>query len=150
MNRSEFDTTEIKEKLIYYVLSVLRTESDPSDDRLKEIISEVIGIDKNTAELPLEDKRFLAQNVFNSLRRLDVIEPLMEDPSVTEIMVNGPDKVFYERGGRLYKSDIRFKDAESLKTVISCFFSIIDCLTMDKPIFPQPTIIIFISLPFYY
>ncbi|MBP5180606.1 MAG: CpaF family protein [Clostridiales bacterium] len=123
MNRSEFDTTEIKEKLIYYVLSVLRTESDPSDDRLKEIISEVIGIDKNTAELPLEDKRFLAQNVFNSLRRLDVIEPLMEDPSVTEIMVNGPDKVFYERGGKLYKSDIRFKDAESLKTVISCFFA---------------------------
>ena len=45
MTQSICDTSEIKEKLIYYVLSVLRTESDPSDDRLKEIISEVIGID---------------------------------------------------------------------------------------------------------
>lgn len=123
MIQSTFDTAEIKEKLIYYVLSVLRTESDPTDDRLKQIISEVIGIDENSAGLPLEQKRELAQSVFNSLRRLDVIEPLMEDPTITEIMVNGPDKVFYERGGKLYKTDIRFKDAESLKTVISCFFA---------------------------
>lgn len=124
MNQSTFDTSEeIKEKLVYYVLSVLRAEQDPSDDRLKEIISEVIGIDQSTAQLPLEQKRTLAQSVFNSLRRLDVIEPLMEDPTITEIMVNGPDKVFYERGGKLYKTDIRFKDKEALKTVISCFFA---------------------------
>lgn len=123
MNQSTFDTSEIKEKLVYYVLSVLRSESDPSDERLKDIIAEVIGIDQSTATLPLEQKRALAQSVFNSLRRLDVIEPLMEDPSITEIMVNGPEKVFYERAGKLYKTDIRFKDAESLKTVISCFFA---------------------------
>ena len=123
MNQSEYEITEIKDKLVYYVLSVLNTEADPSDDKLKEIISEVIGIDSSTGSLPLEQKRALALSVFNSLRRLDVIEPLMEDPSITEIMVNGPDKVFYEKGGKLYKTDIRFKDAESLKTVISCFFA---------------------------
>lgn len=123
MTQSGFDTSEIKEKLIYYILNVLRTEPDPSDDRLKEIISEVIGMDKTSSGLSLEEKRNLASSVFNSLRRLDVIEPLMEDPTVTEIMVNGPDKVFYERSGKLYKSDIKFKDAESLKTVISCFFA---------------------------
>lgn len=123
MNQSEYEISDIKDKLVYYVLSVLNTEADPTDDRLKEIISEVIGIDSSTSSLPLERKRSLAQSVFNSLRRLDVIEPLMEDPSITEIMVNGPDKVFYEKGGKLYKTDIRFKDAESLKTVISCFFA---------------------------
>lgn len=123
MNQSEYDITQIKDKLVYYVLNVINTEADPSDDRLKEIISEVIGIDSSTSTLPLEQKRILAQSVFNSLRRLDVIEPLMEDPSITEIMVNGPDKIFYEKGGKLYKTDIRFKDAESLKTVISCFFA---------------------------
>ena len=123
MTQSGFDTSEIKEKLIYYVLNALRTEQDPSDERLKEIISEVIGIDQSSSELSLDQKRILAQSVFNSLRRLDVIEPLMEDPTITEIMVNGPDKVFYERGGKLYRSDIRFKDKESLKTVISCFFA---------------------------
>ena len=60
MKQSGFEIDEIKEKLIYYVLSTLRTESDPSDDRLKEIISEVIGIDKNTSELDLSEKRSLA------------------------------------------------------------------------------------------
>ena len=123
MNQSEYEISEIRDKLVYYVLSVLNNEADPSDDRLKEIISEVIAIDSSTGALPLEQKRALARSVFNSLRRLDVIEPLMEDPSITEIMVNGPDKVFYEKGGKLYKTDIRFKDAESLKTVISCFFA---------------------------
>ena len=48
MNQSEYEITEIKDKLVYYVLSVLNTEADPSDDRLKEIISEVIGIDSST------------------------------------------------------------------------------------------------------
>ena len=123
MNQSEYEISEIRDKLVYYVLSVLNNEADPSDDRLKEIISEVIAIDSSTGALPLEQKRALARSVFNSLRRLDVIEPLMEDPSITEIIVNGPDKVFYEKGGKLYKTDIRFKDAESLKTVISCFFA---------------------------
>ncbi|MCQ2516709.1 MAG: Flp pilus assembly complex ATPase component TadA [Saccharofermentans sp.] len=123
MNQSSYDISEIKEKLIYYILNVLRTEPDPSDDRLKEIISDVISIEKTTLTLSLEEKRTLALSVFNSLRRLDVIEPLMEDPTITEIMVNGPDKVFYEKAGKLFKSDIKFKDAESLKTVISCFFA---------------------------
>ena len=47
----------------------------------------------------------------------------MEDSEVTEIMVNGPYDIFYERAGKLYRSDIKFKDAQTLQTVISCFFA---------------------------
>ena len=47
----------------------------------------------------------------------------MEDPTITEIMVNGPEQVFFERGGKLYRSDVRFKDSASLTTIISCFFA---------------------------
>lgn len=121
MNKtSDLDT--IKEQLTYCVLNAIRNESDPTDDRLKEIIADVIS-NTATVKMSLSEKRDMAKRVFNSLRRMDVIEPLMQDPSITEIMVNGPDKIFYERGGRLYKSDIRFKDEETLKTVISCFFA---------------------------
>lgn len=123
MKREAFDTEELKEKLTYYVLMALREESEPSDDRLQEIIADVISDETVGIDIPLEDKRELALNVFNSLRRLDVIEPLMQDPDVTEIMVNGPDNIFYEKKGKLYKSDIRFKDASTLQTVISCFFA---------------------------
>ena len=122
MNRS-YDTQQIREQMTYFVLNAIRTETDPTDDKLKEIIADVISSQTSSYKLTLDEKRDLARNVFNSLRRLDVIEPLMEDPQITEIMVNGPDKIFYERGGKLYRSDIRFKDEETLRTVISCFFA---------------------------
>lgn len=117
------DFSIIKEKLTYYVLNLLSNEVDPSDEKLKEIISDVISDNSLGIDLSLSEKRDLAQKVFNSLRRLDAIEPLMQDPTVTEIMVNGPNNIFYERGGKLYKSDIRFRDAQALQTVISCFFA---------------------------
>ncbi|MBR2295408.1 MAG: CpaF family protein [Clostridiales bacterium] len=120
---SGFDMDEIKERLTYYVLNVLKTETDPSDRRLKEIIADAVSEGDSTATLDLEQKRSLASAVFNSLRRLDVIEPLMEDPEITEIMVNGPENIFYEKRGKLYRSDIKFKDASSLQTCISCFFA---------------------------
>lgn len=116
------DLDTIKEQLTYCVLNAIRNESDPTDDRLKEIIADVIS-SSDSIKMSLAEKRDMAKRVFNSLRRMDVIEPLMQDPTITEIMVNGPDKIFYERGGKLYKSDIRFKDEETLKTVISCFFA---------------------------
>ena len=121
MNKTA-DLDTIKEQLTYCVLNAIRNESDPTDDRLKEIIADVIS-STESVKMPLAEKREMARRVFNSLRRMDVIEPLMQDPTITEIMVNGPDKIFYERGGKLYKSDIKFKDEETLKTVISCFFA---------------------------
>ena len=121
MNKTA-DLDTIKEQLTYCVLNAIRNESDPTDDRLKEIIADVIS-SSDSIRMSLAEKRDMAKRVFNSLRRMDVIEPLMQDPTITEIMVNGPDKIFYERGGRLYKSDIKFKDEETLKTVISCFFA---------------------------
>ena len=116
------DLDTIKEQLTYCVLNAIRNESDPTDDRLKEIIADVIS-SSDSIKMSLAEKRDMAKRVFNSLRRMDVIEPLMQDPTITEIMVNGPDKIFYERGGKLYRSDIKFKDEETLKTVISCFFA---------------------------
>lgn len=123
MKQCQIDTEQLKERISLYVLSSLKNESEPDDERLKEIIANVISEDKSRFDLSLEQKRKLATSVFNSLRKLDVIEPLMEDPSVTEIMVNGPNNVFYEKSGKLYKSDIRFKDSQSLQTLISCFFA---------------------------
>ncbi|MBR1907048.1 MAG: CpaF family protein [Clostridiales bacterium] len=121
MNKT-LDLDSIKEQLTYCVLNAIRNESDPTDDRLKEIIADVIS-NTDSIRMSLSEKRDMAKRVFNSLRRMDVIEPLMQDPTITEIMVNGPDKIFYERGGKLFKSDIKFKDEETLKTVISCFFA---------------------------
>ncbi len=121
--KTQYDIEEIKERLTYYVLSSLHNDPDPSDQKLKQMISDAIAEQTSSTGMNLETKRELAMKIFNSLRRLDVIEPLMEDPTITEIMVNGPEQVFFERGGKLYRSDVRFKDSASLTTIISCFFA---------------------------
>lgn len=123
MNNPSLDIEKIKERISYYVLSNMQNESSPDDEKLKEIIANVISEDNLSSHLSLQSKRELAMSVFNSLRRLDVIEPLMQDPSITEIMVNGHKEIFFERGGKLYKSNIKFKDSNTLQTIISCFFA---------------------------
>ena len=121
--KTQYDIEEIKERLTYYVLNSLHNDPDPSDQKLKQMISDAITEQTSSIGMNLDTKRELAMKIFNSLRRLDVIEPLMEDPTITEIMVNGPEQVFFERGGKLYRSDVRFKDSASLTTIISCFFA---------------------------
>ncbi len=68
--------------------------------------------------LSLKDKAALRKRIFNSLRGLDILEDLIEDPSITEIMVNGYDKIFYEQGGRIHKSSLKFACKDELANII--------------------------------
>lgn len=89
-----------------------------SDERLREYIDEEIVTENRKDAIPLEQRIFLRTALFNSLRRLDVIQELLEDETVTEIMINGPDCIFVERGGRLFKSEKSFSSKEKLEDVI--------------------------------
>ena len=115
--------SELSRKLSLCVLQRLQNHRDMDDDAFREVIADVIGTETSCLKMPLCDKRDLARSIFNSMRRLDVLQPMMEDPSITEIMVNGYDRVFYERDGALHASDIQFRDSETLKAVLTHFFS---------------------------
>ena len=69
------------------------------------------------------------EGVFNSMRGLDVLQPLVDDPSITEIMINGPHHVFVEQSGRLYRKNVSFviRSEERIKSrmVTSPFPSIL-------------------------
>ena len=88
------------------------------DDGLRSLIEEVIRESCRTESMTIRERRETKKDVFDSLRRLDVLQDLMEDPAVTEIMVNGPDRIFFEREGRLYQSERRFSDRKRLEDVI--------------------------------
>ena len=88
------------------------------DESLWECIDEEIVAENRKESIPLEQRIFLRTALFNSLRRLDVIQELLEDETVTEIMINGPDCIFVERGGRLFRSGKRFSSREKLEDVI--------------------------------
>lgn len=68
--------------------------------------------------MPLTQKRQVMEGVFNSMRGLDVLQPLVDDPTITEIMINGPHHVFVEQSGRLYRRNVSFETNEKLENVI--------------------------------
>ena len=91
---------------------------DLSDDEIREVISNIISEKSQEKYLTLNEKKAVMDGVFNSMRGLDVLQPLVDDPSVTEIMINGPDDVFIEQDGRLFKKNVSFGSSEKLENVI--------------------------------
>ena len=88
------------------------------DEEIRQVISEIVMEESRRQYLSLTEKKELMEGVFNSMRGLDVLQPLVDDPSITEIMINGPHNVFVEQDGRLYKKNVSFGSNEKLENVI--------------------------------
>ena len=74
-----------------------------SDQEILEEIDDLLLNGMRESALSLKEKVQLRQELFYSVRKLDVLQELIDDDSVTEIMVNGPDNIFVERAGKLKK-----------------------------------------------
>ena len=106
------------EELYGKVLYRMDMTKDTAEEELQDIILEVLEEASREEFIPLSDKIRISRELFNSFRRLDILQDLLEDEEVTEIMVNGTEHIFYEKGGRLYRSDRRFISEERLGDVI--------------------------------
>lgn len=88
------------------------------DEEIREVIADIVMEESKRQYLSLTEKREIMEGVFNSMRGLGVLQPLVDDPSITEIMINGPDHVFIEQEGRLYRKKVSFETNEKLENVI--------------------------------
>lgn len=88
------------------------------DEEVYRLVEEQAGEFSRTQMLGFQEREELEQFLFNSLRKLDVLQELLEDAEVTEIMVNGMDHIFYEKHGQLFESDRHFSSREKLNDVI--------------------------------
>lgn len=113
MNMSEY-IKQIRE----VVSKRLDLTRNVEDDEIREVIAEIVMEESRRQFLSLTEKRTVMEGVFNSMRGLDVLQPLVDDPSITEIMINGPDHVFIEQNGHLYQKDVSFGTNEKLEDVI--------------------------------
>ncbi|GAA6297239.1 CpaF family protein [Enterocloster asparagiformis] len=89
-----------------------------SDEQIREAVTEIVAEESGRRYMSLGEKRAVMEGVFNSMRGLDVLQPLVDDPSITEIMINGPDRIFVEKAGRLHQIGISFGSNEKLENVI--------------------------------
>lgn len=109
---------EVFEKLRRRVIESLDLSKNISDDEMFQLIDGILTGGHKSGELTLNERVEFRRQLFDSIRRLDILQPLIEDDSVSEIMVNGPDKIFIERNGCLQEYEMSFSSLEALEEII--------------------------------
>lgn len=109
---------ELKGSLQKEIMGKLDCHRDWGDDEIADLIDNVILQRSKEQYISTAAKLSLKQELFNAIRRLDLLQELVDDSSVTEIMVNGAGNIFYERDGRLFKWKKYFDSAQKLEDVI--------------------------------
>lgn len=109
---------ELQIRIMEDVLSRMDMTVDLTDEEVFNLIEQCILELSREYFISLADKRRFAREIFLSIRKLDFLQELIDDESVTEIMVNGPDAIFVEKDGALYRSEECFESCEKLENVI--------------------------------
>lgn len=100
------------------VLEHMDLTRDMPDEEIADLIGEETAKFCSGQAVSLRERLQLQQRVFNSLRKLDALQELIDDPDVSEVMVNGPEHIFYEKAGQVYTWDQGFASEEKMQDVI--------------------------------
>ena len=100
------------------LLQRLEENWEDSDTEVLELIDELMAGYCKTVYMSISQRQSLRKELFQSVRKMDILEELLEDDSITEIMVNGWNRVYIERGGRIFPWNKSFSSPEKLEDVI--------------------------------
>ena len=109
---------ELKKELKEEILRGFSYQRQMSDEEISQIIDEKIAERAAKNGMSLRERLKLQKELFDSFRRLDILQELVDDPSITEIMVNGPGAVFVETGGKIGRWEKSFESREQLLDLI--------------------------------
>ena len=108
----------VKGNLKKTIIAGLNTSGDITDDEVLDAIDKRIGAYASKNYLTVPARLKLRKDIFNSIRRLDVLQDYLDDPDVTEIMVNGYDSIFAEKDGRIERVEVKFESEAGLEDII--------------------------------
>ncbi|MDP4182891.1 MAG: CpaF family protein [Bacillota bacterium] len=125
-NEKEDPFAEVKSKIHSKIIEQIKTEafknleSDNEDESLQEEITAIVEeiLDQETEFFSKNERIKILSEVIDETIGFGPINPLIHDPTVSEIMVNGPDQVYVEKKGKLVLSDVSFKDEQHVMHVI--------------------------------
>ncbi|MCF0141154.1 MAG: CpaF family protein [Mogibacterium sp.] len=117
-DKREAELSNLQNRLLKAVAAeIAKRKNDVSDDVIKSIISEVVS-EQESPLLNRQARLSIMQAIYNEIVGLGPLEALVMDPTVSEIMVNGPNMVFIERAGKLVRTDIHFQDDDHVRRVL--------------------------------
>lgn len=108
----------LKEKLQQEVLDSIDLTTEISDNDLLCVIDDILVVKSKENYISMQEKRRLRRDIFNSIRKLDLLQDMIDDPSITEIMVNGRKDIFIEKDGMITRADKCFESEEKLEDVV--------------------------------
>lgn len=105
--------SEIK-RYISETLPLSKLSDEELENRVEEIVAQRIG----NIYCPIDQRVSIAQQVYSSIRGFGLLDSIINDDTITEVMINGPDNVFIEQNGRLFKLDKKFESRRRLEDII--------------------------------
>ena len=109
---------EIISKVRGQVLRELDLTREVPDEEIEDLIARIVSQECREHPISLSQRIYLEKAVFNGLRKLDVLQELVDNPEITEIMGNGHKNIFYEKDGRIHKYPGGFSSEEKMQDVI--------------------------------
>jgi pilus assembly protein CpaF len=119
IKQKQEETEALLRELRQNLIAELNEEGDLSDEEILIRIEQLLeGCGTGSRRLTIEERLKLSGELFSSIRKLDILQELVDDPACTEIMVNGPDRIFFEKEGRMCLWDRSFASPEKLDDVV--------------------------------
>lgn len=107
-----------KQKLQDLVIEKIDLSRELQDEEILEVIDDILISKSKDSYISMQDKRLLRKDIFNSIRRLDILQELIEDASITEIMINGAEHIFIEQNGAIRPWNKQFESEKKLQDVV--------------------------------
>lgn len=101
------------------IMSDMKFAEELNEEELKELISHYLLEKEKTYSLTLSQRKQIGKEIFDALRKFDVLQDYMDDEEVTEIMVNGPEHIFIEKNGKIEAVKQQFESSEKLLQLIN-------------------------------
>ena len=109
---------EMREQLRDKLRADIDYSREISDEEMQELIDGLLMREGKRQPMSLEERAWLRRELFYAIRKLDVLQELIDDTDITEIMINGPDHIFVEKKGRLSRLEQKFESREKLEDII--------------------------------
>ena len=117
-DKNSWTMEEIRKELRRRLRQELEGRRQMEDEELSELIDNMIQQAGKTLYLPLAERVKLREELYNSFKKLDILQELVDNPQITEIMVNGEHSVFVERDGSIFQWNRSFETREQLEDLI--------------------------------
>ncbi|WP_404453585.1 CpaF family protein [Oceanobacillus kapialis] len=120
------ETEKVIKELIQHLRETLDLMHSIKNHELREYVEAAVFDYASEHKLKSSEIKYLVERIYNAFRGYDVLQPLIDDKSITEIMVNNHKEVFIEKNGSTYQVDIQFESEQKLEDIIQAIVSKVD------------------------